>query len=425
MRLPVAIGVSVWRAKSYIHRPIVPSRIWTTARVPSGEIDRFVVASGQRQRLDRSCRIDPHQALLVTHGAARDARERTGRGIFVGRRAFTFLARVHVQRDRRGTAHLRIRGTPRNGEQLVEPCVDEVALRCVAGHVAAAHEDAAGTAGDRLRHDLPLIGSGPGPDGEDQRPVGKYQGPAMADLSLSAIERRHRGRGAACRGYFREARGVRRREVNLTVAAPRATARHECRVSDDLHGTAGHRNFLDLSLRKEAHPAAIRREERTDRSFRTRQHLRLGIVQRAHVELNFSGTPRDVHDTLPVRRHRERCASQMRPPGRRRGAPCSDVVHRRDAPPDAGPANQNRATPAVTRIAARPARQRRAGRSHVRAVPRGRRGRASGSVSSSSSRASPMSRSRRRGSFSRQRRSSRAIGGGVPAGSALPVRLVS
>ena len=111
--------------------------------------------------------------------------------------------------------------------------------------------------------------SGPGPNSEDQRPVGKYQGPAMADLSCARSSVVTAVAVPPVAGTFQtpgcsSARS--RSDCRRSPRAPRGTNVASPTICTAPPATA---NLLDLSLREEAHPAAIRREEWTDRPFRS------------------------------------------------------------------------------------------------------------------------------------------------------------
>ena len=250
--------------------------------------------------------------------------------------------------------------------------------------------------------------------------VGQERREAVAELLLRRVECRHRlGRAAAgrdrgtagppasARTRSRSTRSSRRRarpaRRHSTSARPpeAAIVFSLALVKKPIRRLSGDQNGSTAPSASSSRRAAIESSDRT--------HSCVAVcVTRADDERHHRAVGRN------------RDAGRIRIEARRPAAAARRARASRRSAPVRGRGHSNAATPAVTTTPAS-AGQRRATSDGAR----GRRGRrrrgAPARVSSSSSRASPIALRRLRGSFSRQRRSSRRTDAGRSGGQRLPV----
>src|SRR5215471_3476982 len=122
-------------------------------------------------------------------------------------------------------------------------------------------------------------------------------------LRLARFECGYGNRLAAVRRDEPETEGRKRRcKDNILVLSP-ASAPQWGSFADSQRNAAGHRHFLQQSLRVERKPAAVGREERGSRALGRRYRAGDELVERPQVETRLTSVDcRTVDQQLSIRR---------------------------------------------------------------------------------------------------------------------------
>ena len=109
--------------------------------------------------------------------------------------------------------------------------------------------------------------------------------PAMADLTVVAIERRDLLTWTSRCRHFPQRGVIGWREVDRVIRSP-ASALPGRGIAQDLRGTAGDRDPFQFALGKKPNPPAVGRKERHAAAFGAGEAFRLETVQGTDVELS-------------------------------------------------------------------------------------------------------------------------------------------